>query len=633
MAAFWHPEICAFLLPTAPIGPTLMDVAMIVHLPIVGEDPIMGTLDGQEPRADHPGLSRVSTRLTETDGKKLDTAASGPFWFLELWFRLYFPDVFQLGHPPIAPTSEKSLGIALNRLCLGRNNLQASDPIIIAILADNRNNTHFYIHRRYIGYASGLFWPFLVSSPLSEPDPLPHPTYSSSWDAALKAFYTVNYQPQFLARQFGCQQGLPGPIAHPHLVIQSPYGKVIPDLIDPYISQLTNYITSNSYIPFKTSPASIETFREWWLVIWALITLDKDRLLGILLPQLAVVLGATPLTNTRRKLIVQGTGSGTPQRKKKALQTQVVPLSGGHQPTLTDCPSGRAPVKTRPRPGPTSARASAQTIPIPNKSIKPPTDQLHELEPPTKRWTPVRASSPAEPATTRVSSRSEATASEMGRLPYVASDPSLPNMAPIATLASTSTVIASDVVASKYKDISDAALQIDPDEPAAAAPDAPDQGAANERAAILGVADLGADLGVADLGAVNPRAADPLPEADRLEGEPVPAQPRGLLQELQEIPSSDSKTSVNLGPRSIPQRPLEAADESAIVVPAAQPSRHMAILAPSVTTIRPEQLSDSGDAAIQNLHTFFRAMHKKISEADIEEEIEANYRGSDGCSA
>ncbi|XP_051133470.1 uncharacterized protein LOC127253081 [Andrographis paniculata] len=373
MTAFWHSEVCTFLLLTAPIGPTLMDVAMIAHLPIVGEDPVMGALNGQGPNTDHlgwsltdvrkwgwtkflndqqgadgtpvtdrehtafllfwlckyvvvshlkcvlpshldlaihiasgrffslgilflanlfEGLSRVSVRLTEKDGKKLDIAASGSFWFLELWFRLYFPDAFQLGHSPVAPTLEKSLGVALNRLCLGCNNLQASDPIITAVLTDNRNDNNFYIHKKYIGYASGLFWPFSVPSPLSQPNPLPHPTYRFSWDVALKPrslftskkidkkgpkiFYTFNYQPQFMARQFGCQQGLPGPIAHPHLIIQSPDVRVILDAIAPYISQLTNYITSNSYIPYKSSPTSVESFWEWWSVTWALIAPDKD---------------------------------------------------------------------------------------------------------------------------------------------------------------------------------------------------------------------------------------------------------------------------------------------------------------------------------------------------------------------
>ncbi|XP_051134923.1 uncharacterized protein LOC127253823 [Andrographis paniculata] len=55
IAAFWDHEVSAFLLPAGPIGPTLMDVSMIAHLPIVGEDPVVGTLNGQEPAADHPG--------------------------------------------------------------------------------------------------------------------------------------------------------------------------------------------------------------------------------------------------------------------------------------------------------------------------------------------------------------------------------------------------------------------------------------------------------------------------------------------------------------------------------------------------------------------------------------------------
>ncbi|XP_051132641.1 uncharacterized protein LOC127252491 [Andrographis paniculata] len=609
MAAFWHPEICSFLLPTAPIGPTLMDVAMIAHLPIVGEDPVMGARDGQESNSDYlgwsltdvkewgwtkflinqqgtdgtpvtdrehiafllfwlckyvvvspskcvlpshldlaihiasgrffslgtlflanlfEGLSRVSVRLTDKDGKKLDNAASGPFWFLELWFRLYFPDAFQLGHPHVAPTLENSLGVALNRLCLGRNNLQASDPIITAMLTDNRNENHFYPHKMYIGYASGVFWPFPVPSPLSQPNPLPHPTYPFSWDVALK--------PRSLFTS------LPGPIAHPHLTIQSPDGRAIFDAIAPYISQLINYITSNSYIPYKPSPTSVESFREWWSVTWALISPDKDRLLGILLPPPAITLGANPLTNTQRNLITQGNESGAPQRKRRAFQTQTIPPFGDSQPSSTKRLSGRPPIRSRPRPGVASARATAQPTSRPTKTMKPPTDPLPEPEPPIKRRAPNKMPSSTEHATIRVSSPSEATASDMNRLPHVASA------------------------------VSDATV--------------PDT--SNQRATDLEVADPGA----AALEVADPGAADPPLAAGRQDEEPLHVQPRGLLPELPEIPSSDSETSVNLGPRSKPQRPLEATDESAIGIPNDQPSKLMAILAPSTTIIRPEGYSD-----------------------------------------
>ncbi|XP_051116728.1 uncharacterized protein LOC127241626 [Andrographis paniculata] len=441
-----------------------MDVAMIAHLSIVGgKDPVMGALDGQEPNSDHLGWSLTYAVITS----------------------------------------------------------KKSDPIITAILTDNRNDSHFYPHKRYIGYASGFFWPFPVPSPLSQPNPLPHPTYSFSWDVALKprslfaskkidkngpkVFYTFSYQPQFLACQFGCQQGLPGPIAHPHLIIQSPDGRAIPKSIAPYVSQLTNYTTSNSYIPFKTSPTSVESFREWWSVTWALIAPDKDLLLNILLPPPAITLGATPLTNTRRNLITQGTESGTPQRKRRASQTQTIPPSGGNQPSLTNRPSGRPPMRTRPRPGVASARATAQPASRPTKTAKPPTDQLPEPEPPTNRWASTKIPSSAEQATTRVSSPSEVTALEMGRLPYVALDPSLPTMAPVATPMSASAT--SD----------------------ATAPDTSHQRAADLKVTDPGAADLEvANPGAADLGVADPVAADPLPAADRQDGEPVLAQPRTL---------------------------------------------------------------------------------------------------------
>ncbi|XP_051140106.1 uncharacterized protein LOC127257684 [Andrographis paniculata] len=319
-----------------------------------------------------------------------------------------------------------------------------------------------------------------------------------------------------------------------------------------------------------------------------LIALDKDRLLSILLPQPALVLGAAHLTNTRGKVVTPGTGSCTPPRKRRASQTQAIPFPEENQRTLRDRSSGRSPVKTRPRPGPTLARATVQAASNPNKSPESPTDQLHELEPPTKRRAALQTPSPAELTTTGTLSNSEATASQMGRLPYVASDPSLPNMEPMATPASASASVASGVVASAAvsfaavppidRDVSDTAIRIAPDEPAAAALDAADQRAADLRATDQRAADL--------------RAADPPPEADRREEEPAVAQRSGLLQELQEIPSSDSETSVNLGPRSIPQRPFEAADESAIEIPVAHPSRPITVLAPSATTIRPEGCPD-----------------------------------------
>ncbi|XP_051125653.1 uncharacterized protein LOC127247719 [Andrographis paniculata] len=55
-----------------------------------------------------------------------------------------------------------------------------------------------------------------------------------------------------------------------------------------------------------------------------------------------------------------------------------------------------------------------------------------------------------------------------------------------------------------------------------------------------------------------------------------------------EMSSSDSETSVNLGPRSAPQRPFAAADESAAVIPAVCPTRPTSLLPPSLTAVRPE---------------------------------------------
>ncbi|XP_051139073.1 uncharacterized protein LOC127256890 [Andrographis paniculata] len=188
--------------------------------------------------------------------------------------------------------------------------------------------------------------------------------------------------------------------------------------------------------------------------------------------------------------------------------------------------------------------------------------------------------SPSEPVVSRVSSDSEATASQMGRLPYVASYSFFLNEKPIAPPASASHVVASaaaasfaaasaaaasiaanpNAAASIARDVSGAAVQVAPDVPVAAAP-----------------------------GAAAPRVADPIPEEARREEDPhAAAQPRGLLQEIEEISSSDSETSVNLGPRSAPQRPFAAAEESAIVVPAARFPRPTTLLAPSGTTVRPE---------------------------------------------
>ncbi|XP_051122567.1 uncharacterized protein LOC127245620 [Andrographis paniculata] len=61
---------------------------------------------------------------------------------------------------------------------------------------------------------------------------------------------------------------------------------------------------------------------------------------------------------------------------------------------------------------------------------------------------------------------------------------------------------------------------------------------------------------------------------------------------MEEVSSSDSETSVNLGPRSAPQRPFAAADESAAVIPAVRPTRPTSLLPPSLTAVRPEGPSD-----------------------------------------
>ncbi|XP_051113724.1 uncharacterized protein LOC127239562 [Andrographis paniculata] len=243
--------------------------------------------------------------------------------------------------------------------------------------------------------------------------------------------------------------------------------------------------------------------------------------------------------------------------------------------------------------GPTSAKPTVQPTPTsakpppmisqevdPTKRQSPPSQpMIGRKEAPTKRQSlPTSLKDPkpstSKPAAARVSSDNEATASQMGRLPYVASDSSILNEEPIAPPASASAAVASVAIASAAaasiaaapnaaapidRDVLGAAVQVAPDVPTAAAP-----------------------------GAADPRAADPVPEAARREEEPAAAQPRGLLHELEEISSSDSETSVNLGPRSAPQRPFAAAEESAVAAPAARVPRPTTLLSPSVTMVHPE---------------------------------------------
>ncbi|XP_051130630.1 uncharacterized protein LOC127251097 [Andrographis paniculata] len=507
MSAFWNAENGTFLFPSGPFGPTLMDVAMIAHLPIVGEDPVMGALDGQEPSEDHPGwslqsvkewgwtkfatdqqgapgtpvtdrehtafilfwlcryiivspsksvlpshldlaihiasgrffslgtlflanlfegLTRVSLRLTDNDNRKLDTAASGPFWFLELWSRLYFPNAFNLGSPPTMPTSEKHLGLVLNRLCSGRNKLQSSDPIITAILTDTRSNSRFSMYKKYAGYAPDHFWPFPVPNPLPTPEPCPHPTYPFAWDVALKprslfsskkldkkgqkTFYTFNYEPQFMARQFGCCQGIPGPVACPQIIFQSPDRRVLPNSIPSYISQLTTYIISNSYIPFRSNPEIVDTFNEWWSVVWSLISPDESRLLNVLLPPQGLVLGTAIHTSTQKHTTAPGIGSGGPTRKRKTSQLQTPPTSETDQQTLADLGINRTSARTRPRIEPTLVTPTKQPTPAPTDHSIGPLVQTNlpmsnRAEDPTRRQTlpPAPRSGRARPPTRRQS--------------------------------------------------------------------------------------------------------------------------------------------------------------------------------------------------------------------------------------
>ncbi|XP_051152680.1 uncharacterized protein LOC127266458 isoform X3 [Andrographis paniculata] len=416
MAAFWHSQTGAFFLPSGPMGPTLMDVAVIAHLPITGEDPVLVSLGNQELPPNHQGwalaklperergwtyfvnkyqgkedtpvselehtafllfwlcryiilspsklvlsthidlaiylacghfcslgtlflanlfegLSRVSSRLT--DIKKADTAASGPFWFLELWFRLYFPSAF-FGRLPISPNPYRSIGYALARLTPNSSCLKSSDSIITQILTEDRNNSRFFVYTTLIQYSTDLFFLYPDPTyPLTRPDPLPHPTFIFSWDAAIKprslfssrrsdkknrrTFFTYNYQPQFLSRQFGCCQGIPGPLASPHLIFQSPEGLVIPELIPTYISQLTTYITSNSYLPFCPKPSTTEDFPSWWSTTWSLLAPSTDQLVGRLAPPPALALGSARLAvRGRKRPDPTAGGSGAKRQKAKA---------------------------------------------------------------------------------------------------------------------------------------------------------------------------------------------------------------------------------------------------------------------------------------------------------------------------
>ncbi|XP_051140075.1 uncharacterized protein LOC127257656 isoform X2 [Andrographis paniculata] len=134
-----------------------------------------------------------------------------------------------------------------------------------------------------------------------------------------RSFFTYNYQPQFLSRQFGCCQGIPGPLASPHLIFQSPEGLVIPELISTYISQLTSYITSNSFLPFCPKPSTTENFPTWWSATWSLLAPSTDQLVGRLAPPPALALGSPRLAvrGRKRQAPVAG-GSGAKRQNTKA---------------------------------------------------------------------------------------------------------------------------------------------------------------------------------------------------------------------------------------------------------------------------------------------------------------------------
>ncbi|XP_051150138.1 uncharacterized protein LOC127264684 [Andrographis paniculata] len=65
MASFWDSDNNVFLLPDGPIAPTLLDVAVIANLPIVGEDPVLGALalSTEEPPKNHPGYNLLTTKI------------------------------------------------------------------------------------------------------------------------------------------------------------------------------------------------------------------------------------------------------------------------------------------------------------------------------------------------------------------------------------------------------------------------------------------------------------------------------------------------------------------------------------------------------------------------------------------
>ncbi|XP_051116664.1 predicted GPI-anchored protein 58 [Andrographis paniculata] len=159
----------------------------------------------------------------------------------------------------------------------------------------------------------------------------------------------------------------------------------------------------------------------------------------------------------------------------------------------------------------------------------------------------------------------------MGRPPYMASDSSISKEEPAALAkadpqddipaAADPEIVQSDAAALETESASAAAIPVAPEIPAAVALDAAAQPAAAQPAAALPPA-------------IEWQAEEP----------PVAAQP----PELEELSSSDSETFVNLGPRSAPQRPFAAADESAAIIPAVRPTRPTSLLPPSLTAVRPE---------------------------------------------
>ncbi|XP_051140237.1 uncharacterized protein LOC127257814 [Andrographis paniculata] len=206
------------------------------------------------------GVNEFLGKLSVSSSRK--PVGVGPLWFLELWARLYFPNLIS-PRPELPSRSFTALGLHL-----------ASYP---SFQGDLHSLTHSLLHETNRSPADFIPLSGFFSSRDASIVDTANFSNSMSWNKFLTARILVEglsvasrynsllgevYQPQYCARQFGLVQGIPlfGYLLPPPLSAGQTLGSSLIDDWHAYIRDIEELPHSS----YAFNPNTLPSFDDWW---------------------------------------------------------------------------------------------------------------------------------------------------------------------------------------------------------------------------------------------------------------------------------------------------------------------------------------------------------------------------------